>query len=66
MPPSREGKQVNFFSLRDQLPKMQKVMPTKNKASISFAVSEDKVQRKKLTFTNRSLMLREKGVQKLA
>ena len=49
-PPSRVGKPNNFFALREQLGTTQRLMPTKNKISTSFAVSEDKVNRKKFSF----------------
>ena len=58
MPPSRVGKGVGFFALREQLPKASKRVPSKNKASVSFAVSEDKVARNKFSFTQSNLMLR--------
>ena len=65
VPPSQKGKNIDFYSLRDEMPTMHPLMPQKNKLSVSFAVDEDKIQRKRFTFPQRSLMLREKGVQRL-
>ena len=65
VPPSQKGKNIDFYSLRDEMPKMHPLMPQKNKLSTSFAVDEDKIQRKRFSFPQRSLMLREKGVQRL-
>ena len=42
-PPSRQGKSINFWSLREQQQQLKKPIPSKNKNSESFAVSEDKV-----------------------
>ena len=64
MPPSRKDKKIDFFTLRDHMPKSHPLMPQKNKPSTSFAVDEEKIQRRRFSFTHRSLMLREKGVQK--
>ena len=54
VPPSKVGKPNNFFNLREQLSNTQRLMPTKNKVSTSFAVSEDKVARKKFSFGDRT------------
>ena len=56
MPPSRVGKPSNFFNLREHLNTIQKQMPSKNKTSISFAVSEDKVARKQFTFNPKIIL----------
>ena len=61
-PPSRVGKDNNFFNLREQLSTVHKRMPSKNEKSTSFAVSEEKVARQKFTFNPLNMLLREKGV----
>ena len=63
-PPSRVGKDNNFFNLREQLATVHKRMPSKNEKSTSFAVSEEKVARQKFTFNPLNMLLREKGVQR--
>ena len=50
VPPSQKGKNIDFYSLRDEMPKMHPLMPQKNKLSTSFAVDEDKIQRKRFSF----------------
>ena len=49
--PSKSGKQQTFFNLREQFGGQQvSQMPSKNQDSVSFAVSEDKINRRKYTF----------------
>lgn len=37
-------------------------IPTKNEASVSFAVDEDKVHRRQFSFNPKNMLLREKGL----
>lgn len=55
--PSKAGKPTNFFSIREQLTYLQKTMPSKNKTSVSFAVSEEKVRRRKFLLNPKNGML---------
>ena len=59
---SRVGKPSNFFSLREQMNVNKGNIPTKNEASVSFAVDEDKVHRRQFSFNPKNMLLREKGL----
>lgn len=59
-PPCRRGKQMNFFSLREQLGASKESMPTKNELSTGFAVSEDKIQRRSYQFNPKNILLNDR------